>query len=497
MGLSTEAIILEWVCPICGTVLTNIMFFSPFMDVLRATSETGSLGDLNPTPWAFMLANCLGWISYSFVITNYYAFFANAPALLLSLWLNFSAVKLQYENSKTDELKKSLLKSLHELEDSHNFDAPYGGGDSTSHSSSGNQQTNMAILRRSIISTMDSSQLSLERSRSSQAGSWAERNNSRLQQQHAQSHSSLPPGSRSVRRSIRASFMGVLGASTVSQETEEDRAKKRQKRRADYGRLIRQVTSNHNEPASSPHERLLIFLVFCWLGIIALVVFGDDRFDQTVRELIVGSCANATTLFFYGAPLSTIFRVLRTRNAVSIHFWTMVMNTLTSFFWAAYGAAIRDLFITLPNVIGVALGVVQIFLWVVFPKKSRGEDHEDDSESPSTMEFRPGRQPLDVDGSLLPRHRDEKKFNEEERLDLSDPVKAAAYVKDWDAERSPSRSRQPPTSTILAEAGAIIEEGESDLSRHSSPNEVLSLARNRSQEEDVIENGHTPEYAAI
>lgn len=30
--------------------------------------KQGSLGDLNPTPWAVMTGNCTGWIVYSFLL---------------------------------------------------------------------------------------------------------------------------------------------------------------------------------------------------------------------------------------------------------------------------------------------------------------------------------------------------------------------------------------------------------------------------------------------
>jgi len=40
------------------------MFFAPFMDVQKAIAR-GSIGDLNPLPWVFMLGNCTGWTLYS------------------------------------------------------------------------------------------------------------------------------------------------------------------------------------------------------------------------------------------------------------------------------------------------------------------------------------------------------------------------------------------------------------------------------------------------
>jgi len=51
--LSASTIILEYVCPAAGMICGNIMFFAPFFDVRKA-SLSGSLGELNPTPWYVM-----------------------------------------------------------------------------------------------------------------------------------------------------------------------------------------------------------------------------------------------------------------------------------------------------------------------------------------------------------------------------------------------------------------------------------------------------------
>ena len=69
--ISAGKIILEYVCPAMGTILANVMFSAPFRDVKKAV-ERGHLGDLNPTPWAFMLGNCCGWITYAILIQNMY-----------------------------------------------------------------------------------------------------------------------------------------------------------------------------------------------------------------------------------------------------------------------------------------------------------------------------------------------------------------------------------------------------------------------------------------
>jgi hypothetical protein len=62
--LSAKEIILEYVLPLMGILIANCMFSAPCQD-LRKAVQRGYLGDLNPTPWAFMLGNCCGWVTYS------------------------------------------------------------------------------------------------------------------------------------------------------------------------------------------------------------------------------------------------------------------------------------------------------------------------------------------------------------------------------------------------------------------------------------------------
>ncbi|EJK55591.1 hypothetical protein THAOC_24666, partial [Thalassiosira oceanica] len=107
-----KQIVLIYVCPAAGMVIANFMFTAPVRDV-RAAVSAGSLGALNPTPWAVMTGNCLGWVVYSFLIQNQFLFWANCPGLILSIWLNMAAAKLQY----CDRLKQTMRRSFVELLD--------------------------------------------------------------------------------------------------------------------------------------------------------------------------------------------------------------------------------------------------------------------------------------------------------------------------------------------------------------------------------------------
>lgn len=68
---SIHDIVFQQVFPALGVFTGTFMSFAPFRAVLKA-SRDGSLGDLNATPFVFMLGNCCGWLAYSFLIQNLY-----------------------------------------------------------------------------------------------------------------------------------------------------------------------------------------------------------------------------------------------------------------------------------------------------------------------------------------------------------------------------------------------------------------------------------------
>lgn len=74
-------------------------------------------------------------------------------------------------------------------------------------------------------------------------------------------------------------------------------------------------------------------------------------------------------LIFYGAPLSVLAEVLRTRNSVSL-FWPLsVMAAVNGCLWMSYGLAVNDAFIWAPNAVGAFFGFVQLVLICTFPAR--------------------------------------------------------------------------------------------------------------------------------
>lgn len=139
----------------------------------------------------------------------------------------------------------------------------------------------------------------------------------------------------------------------------------------DLGALVLNVTAQ-NTPAPAPHEIMVMCIVGIWTIIVSIVVLAPVT--PKTRELIVGITVNINLFFFYGAPLSSIVQVFKERNSASIHITTMVTNTLNSCFWTAYGLAVGDAFIYIPNGTGAILGLMQGILVLLFPRQVAAND---------------------------------------------------------------------------------------------------------------------------
>jgi solute carrier family 50 (sugar transporter) len=273
--VSASTVVLEYLCPGAGVICAGIMFSAPLRDVRQATLAA-NLGDLNPTPWAFMLGNCLGWITYACLKQNWFIFWGNAPGFLIACYLNLQACKLQYQGFHAQRVRQSIVTALEE--ESRSF--------TVSHTT-----TTTRNGERPHYITSD----------------------------------------------------GML----------------------DFAKIVWNVTAQ-NIPAPAAQETLVMCLIIFWL--ILLTIINMAGLEHTIQETIIGVAVNCNLIFFYGAPLSTIFAVLKTRACNSIHVPTMLTNTANGAFWCAYAIAVFDPFIAAPNGIGVLLGVIQMILCVLFPR---------------------------------------------------------------------------------------------------------------------------------
>jgi len=147
-----------------------------------------------------------------------------------------------------------------------------------------------------------------------------------------------------------------------------------------FTQLAYEISIQRSE-APAPHEKVVVVIISIWLTLITLISFiSFIKLDIRQRELIIGIAVNINLSFFYGAPLSIIYTVLKEKDSASIHFRTMIMNTACSLFFCLFGFGIMDYLIIVPNGIGVALGAVQVLLRTIISNKSNTDESEDDGK---------------------------------------------------------------------------------------------------------------------
>lgn len=333
--VSAEDVILKYIFPALGMIAANIMFASPYK-AIKSSIQKGDLGTLNPTPWAFMFGNCLGWVTYSILLQNLWIFFGNCPGLLMSVWYNLAAVKLSYHKYHVQEMRRSvvellvneghtgsvLMRTVHLVEEVTTHNEVKGVSESAS------------------ASTLDTGDL--------------EKGNEEM-------------------KAI---------ACTNSNENHE---KNQASTPGEWAQLVLDDTSQ-KVPVFAPHENLIMTISIIWVIGIAIICLVPN-ISQKAREVAVASLVNANLVFFYGAPLSTIHTVTHQRDSSSIYVPTMITNTLNGFFWTAYGFAISDYFIAVPNALGALFGVVQVVLCILFPRKQQSKENRKGHETTDLVCF--------------------------------------------------------------------------------------------------------------
>mmetsp|Transcript_28774 Transcript_28774/g.81169 ORF Transcript_28774/g.81169 Transcript_28774/m.81169 type:complete len:356 (+) Transcript_28774:152-1219(+) len=81
---------------------------------------------------------------------------------------------------------------------------------------------------------------------------------------------------------------------------------------------------------------------------------------------IIGLFSSGLTLVLFASPLAKIKEVIASQDASSILAPLTVAQVVNTALWAAYGQAVNDSMVFGPNAIGLALGLVQLALKIVF-----------------------------------------------------------------------------------------------------------------------------------
>jgi solute carrier family 50 protein (sugar transporter) len=96
---SPQEIVLQYVCPGLGCAVALLLFSSP-LPAVRRVVRSKQLGDLNVLPFAMMVANCISWVLYGFLLTDWFIYVGNIPGVMLGLYYVLNCYKYSKESAQ-------------------------------------------------------------------------------------------------------------------------------------------------------------------------------------------------------------------------------------------------------------------------------------------------------------------------------------------------------------------------------------------------------------
>ncbi|KAI9079475.1 hypothetical protein K1719_038557 [Acacia pycnantha] len=121
--------------------------------------------------------------------------------------------------------------------------------------------------------------------------------------------------------------------------------------------------------------RLILLLNFGGFCVIVLLTNLLTKAAPSRVKLLGWICVVFATSVF-AAPLSIIRVVIRTKSVEFLPFPLSLLLTVSAVTWLLYGLALKDIFVTLPNVVGLSFGIVQMILYAMYRKNKPVKDEK-------------------------------------------------------------------------------------------------------------------------
>ncbi|XP_058757260.1 bidirectional sugar transporter SWEET13-like [Vicia villosa] len=121
--------------------------------------------------------------------------------------------------------------------------------------------------------------------------------------------------------------------------------------------------------------RMIVLMNFVGFGTIVVLTHVLAKGEEGRVKLLGWICVVFATSVF-AAPLSIIRVVIRTKSVEFLPFPLSLLLLISAVMWLLYGLSLRDIYVTLPNVVGLTFGIVQITLYLIYRKSTPVKDEK-------------------------------------------------------------------------------------------------------------------------
>ena len=112
--------------------------------------------------------------------------------------------------------------------------------------------------------------------------------------------------------------------------------------------------------------------IFCAMAsLFTLLAFVDRQETKEEKLALLGSVGAALSVLFCAAPLASIGAVVKNKTSESLPFYMILMTFVITLQWWMFGFLIGDVFICYPNAIGCLVSGIQLYLFVIYPRRRK------------------------------------------------------------------------------------------------------------------------------
>ncbi|MBM4240208.1 MAG: hypothetical protein FJ150_00755 [Euryarchaeota archaeon] len=80
----------------------------------------------------------------------------------------------------------------------------------------------------------------------------------------------------------------------------------------------------------------------------------------------IGLIASLTAILMFTSPIAQIRNIIKNRTSQTISPAIYAAMAINCTFWTIYGIGVEDLYITVPNSLGIVLGIVTLLIIYIY-----------------------------------------------------------------------------------------------------------------------------------